>query len=122
MVTFPGTVGEMDTIERVQRAATRLVDGTAGMDYEDRLKLLDLFPQSYRRVRGDLITIRHILRGDYGKEIQQYFPLRNDPRRRGHSLTLKKRSTNLPMKFTLSLGAVNLWNALPANVVEEDNE
>ena len=38
VVTFPCTVGEMDTIERVQRAATRLVDGTAGMDYEDILK------------------------------------------------------------------------------------
>ena len=61
VATFPCTLGEMDTIERVQRTATRMVDGTAGLDYEDRLKFLDLFPQSYRRMRGDMIVLRHIL-------------------------------------------------------------
>ena len=123
VVTFPCTLGELETLERVQRAATRLVDGMSGLDYEDRLKALNLFPQSYRRVRGDLIMLRKIFRGDYGPELQQFFPLRNDSTRRGHYLTMQKKpSWILPARFRLSHRAVNLWNSLPASVVEEEKD
>ena len=61
---YPITLGELEQIERVQRAATRLVDGLADMNYEERLQALNLFPQGYRRVWGDLIMMRQILRGD----------------------------------------------------------
>lgn len=121
--TFPCTIGEMEKIERIQRTATSMVDGISELVYEDRLKALNLFPQSYRRVRGDLIMIRHILKGDYGPELLKFFPLRNDPRRRGHRLTLlKQMGGKLPAKYRLSHRAVSLWNSLPVSVVEEENE
>ena len=47
-----------------------LVDGISGLESEDRLKALNLFPQEYRR--GDFITLRMILREDYGPELQQF--------------------------------------------------
>ena len=122
VVTYPCTLGELEDIERVQRAATKLVDGMTGLEYGERLIALDLFPQSYRRVRGDLIAVRHVLKGDYGVEAQKYFPLRDDCGRRGHRYTLQKRRTNVPAKLCLSLRAVNLWNSLPADVVDEENE
>ncbi|GAA53882.1 phosphorylated adapter RNA export protein [Clonorchis sinensis] len=42
-------------IERVQRAATKMVAGLKFMYYEMRFAVLDLFPLEYRRLRGDLI-------------------------------------------------------------------
>ncbi|GAA47183.1 hypothetical protein CLF_100055 [Clonorchis sinensis] len=42
-------------IERVQRAATKMIAGLKCMDYETRLAVLDLFPLEHRRLRGDSI-------------------------------------------------------------------
>ena len=113
----------MEQIERVQRAATRLVDGFAGKSYEERLHLLNLFPQSYRRVRDDLITVRQILRENLSPDLRLGVVLRNDDRRRGHSLMLRKFSpARLSAKYRLSHRVVNLWNSLPAAVVEEEND
>ena len=67
--------------------------------------------------------LRKIFRGDHGPELQQYFPLRNDSTRRGHYPIMQKRpSGKLPARFRLSHRAVNLWNSLPASVVEEKDE
>ena len=67
--------------------------------------------------------VRRILRGDCGTVLRESFPLRNDDRRRGHRLTLKKQAPGrVPGVLRLSRRAVNCWNALPANVVEEVSE
>ncbi|GAA51633.1 pol-related protein [Clonorchis sinensis] len=50
-----GRTKDVILIERVQRAATKMVAGLKSMDYETRLVVLDLFPLEYRRLRGDLI-------------------------------------------------------------------
>ena len=120
---YPITLGELDQIERVQRAATRLVDGTVGKSYDERLQLLNLYPQSYRRLRGDLIMVRNILRGNLAPELLQEFPLRDDDRRRGHRLHLLKQSSGLlSSKYCLSRRVVNVWNSLPAALVDEEND
>ncbi|KER32683.1 LOW QUALITY PROTEIN: hypothetical protein T265_12776 [Opisthorchis viverrini] len=53
--TFSRRTKDVTLIERVQRAATRMVTGLKSMDYETRLAMLDLFPLEDRRLRGDLI-------------------------------------------------------------------
>ena len=120
---YPITQGELDQVERVQRAATRLVDGLQGKTYEERLQSLDLYPQHYRRLRGDIIILRSILRGKLAPDLLSEFPLRGDDRRRGHNFhLLKQASGKLSSKFRLSRRVVNIWNSLPATVVDEDNE
>ncbi|GAA57311.1 hypothetical protein CLF_112516 [Clonorchis sinensis] len=52
---YSGCTKDVILIERVQRAATKMVAGLKSMDYETRLVVLDLFPLEYRRLRGDLI-------------------------------------------------------------------
>ncbi|VDP92499.1 unnamed protein product [Echinostoma caproni] len=78
----PCTVGELVKLERVQRAATRLVVGLLGTGYEGRLQVSGLFPVAYRRMRGDLICLRKILRSDMDPELQHY------KQRNAHTLSL----------------------------------
>ncbi|GAA49370.1 hypothetical protein CLF_102935 [Clonorchis sinensis] len=54
-VVYSGRTNDVILIERVQRAATKMVAGLKSMVYETRLAVLDLFPLGYRRLRGDLI-------------------------------------------------------------------
>ena len=119
---YPVTSKEMTQLESVQRAATRLVDNLKEANYEDRLEALNLFPQVYRRIRGDLIIVRRILKGEMGDELKAFFPLKENVRR-GHSLTVnKQRSEGLPAIYRLSRRIINIWNALPVDVAEENNE
>ena len=120
---YPCTMAEKNLLERVQRSATKLVEGLSRLPYNSRLKELDMFPQSYRRIRGDIIFLRKIMRGELGDELQQYFPLRDDPSRRGHRFIIKKqRAQKLSDVYRLSRRVVNHWNSLPADVVDEDDE
>ncbi|GAA51962.1 ATP-binding cassette transporter [Clonorchis sinensis] len=54
-VVYSGRTKDVILIERVQRAATKMVAGLKSMDHETRLAVLDLFPLEYRRLRGDLL-------------------------------------------------------------------
>ncbi|GAA57787.1 hypothetical protein CLF_113196 [Clonorchis sinensis] len=54
-VVYSRCTKDVILIERVQRAATKMVAGLKSMDYEMRFAVLDLFPLEYRRLRGDLI-------------------------------------------------------------------
>ncbi|VDP94559.1 unnamed protein product [Echinostoma caproni] len=120
---YPYTTAEMVKLERVQRAATRMIDGLRWCCYTERLHATGLFPESYRRVRGDIICVRRILHGDMGSEFMEYLPLREQTRTRGHGLTLLKLSSvGLPLRFRLSRRVTNLWNSLPADVMEEVND
>ena len=48
----PTSANDINLVERVQRRATKLVPGLDGMDYESRLKALNLYSMEERRVRG----------------------------------------------------------------------
>jgi hypothetical protein len=47
----------IDTIENIQRRATKLIPGFSDLSYEDRLRRLKLPSLSYRRSRGDMIEV-----------------------------------------------------------------
>ncbi|CAH8658009.1 unnamed protein product [Schistosoma guineensis] len=105
-------------LERVQRRATKMVQGLSGLSYEDRLRHLNLFPLSYRRVRGDLILAYRILNDDLGINMSYLLlPSRTD-HLRGHSKTVQKpRSNRLRLEFRFSHRVVNYWNSLLEHVI-----
>ena len=57
---------DIEVLEKVQRRATRMVDGYRGMEYEERLKRIGLTTLELRRERADLIDVFKILKGMEG--------------------------------------------------------
>ncbi len=50
----------IDSLEKVQRRATRMLPGMPDKSYEERLKILDIPSLTYRRLRGDMLEIFRI--------------------------------------------------------------
>jgi len=48
---------DMQLLEGVQNRATRMVPGLSKLNYEQRVKLMDLRSLSYRRLRGDVVEV-----------------------------------------------------------------
>ena len=55
---------DVDSMERVQRRATRMIRGQQGRAYEERLRDLNLFSLHKRRLRRDLAACYKLVRGD----------------------------------------------------------
>ena len=114
-VTFSGLVKDKNSLERVQRAATKMVAGLKHVPYDNRLKILNLYPLETRRARGDLILAHSIfLKG----EQTQYFIPNNNVILRGHCHKMFKKHTRTRVRqnfFTSRV--VNHWNNLPEEIV-----
>ncbi|GAA57660.1 hypothetical protein CLF_113037 [Clonorchis sinensis] len=80
-VIYSGRTNDVILIERVQRAATKVVAGLKSMDYETRLAVLDLFPSEYRRLRDDLILTYALFEQGL---VNRFFTVDPANTRRGH--------------------------------------
>jgi hypothetical protein len=108
---------DIDLTEGVQRRATKLVVGTKGMSYEERLKFLNTTTLETRRIRGDLIEVIEILKGIEDVKEKRFFT-REKGCMRGHELKLFQPSCCLDSrKYAFSNGVFNMWNNLPSDVM-----
>ena len=48
---------DIETLERVQRRVTRMVEGLKNLSYEDRLRKMNLTTLETRRTRADMIEV-----------------------------------------------------------------
>nr|VZI26708.1 unnamed protein product [Spirometra erinaceieuropaei] len=119
----PWTAKDLSILERVQRRATKLVAGQGSLPYATRLANLDLFPLSYRQLRGDLIQAFRIIRGqDCSLVPGDFFELATTTNLRGHPFKLRVTGARLETrKFFFSNRVLEAWNALPADVVMSDS-
>ncbi|BHF81444.1 hypothetical protein SprV_0702457400 [Sparganum proliferum] len=115
----PWTAKDISILERVQRRATKLVAGQGSLPYATRLANLDLFPLSYRQLRGDLIQAFRIIRGqDCSLVPGDFFELATTTNLRGHQFKLRVTGARLDTrKFFFSNRVIEAWNALPVDVV-----
>ena len=81
----PYLARDIDTLEKVQRRATKHLRGLAHLTYESRLEILDLYSLYCRRQRGDMIETYKILKRHYDLDPSTFFTL-NTATTRGHSL------------------------------------
>ena len=114
----PYLARDIESLERIQRAATRMVKGLRHLPYEDRLQRLNLFSLRRRRLRGDLILAYNIWRGrvDLPADHLLHSSLRPGMRREGFRLQ-QQYSRTRRRQSTFSARVVEPWNRLPLDVV-----
>ena len=92
--------------------------GLSKKSYEERLKILNLFPLSYRRTRGDMIEVFKIFKGFDNVNSNEFFQMASTSNLRGHSLKMYQRSVNLQVRQKFfSNRVVAKWNSLPDDVI-----
>ena len=72
-----------DTLERIQRRATKMIPELRDLCYEERLKECGLTTLETRRLRGDQIEAFEILNGYENIDRNMFFSLKKDSRTRG---------------------------------------
>ena len=111
-VWAPRLAKHITLIENVQRRATKLVPGLADLEYEDRLRKLNLPTLAYRRLRGDLIEVFKIMTGKYDPEVcEGLIARREGERSTGHPHKIfKERPQHDLRKHSFPHRVVDLWN------------
>ena len=68
---------DIELLEKVQKRATRMIDGFTDKDYNDRLKELGPTTVETRRKRGDLIEAFKIIKGFEDVNSELFFSIGN---------------------------------------------
>jgi len=91
VIWYPRFNKDAERLERVQRRATKMIQGLGGYFYKDRLKLLNMPSLVYRRYRGNAREVYKCLRSIYKFDSASLLPLATETRTRGHGYKLLKR-------------------------------
>ena len=109
---------DINTLEAVQKRATRMVTGLQETCYETRLKELGLTTLETRRLRADMLEVFKIMQGFERIDADSLFE-RSTQITRGHKWKFYKKSVKTDYgKFKFSNRVVTDWNNLPLHVVE----
>ena len=114
----PHKITIVRAIEKVQKRATKNVQGCRLLSYKDRLVYLQLPSLKYRRLRGDMIEVYKILHNFYSPSVAPVLLRNCSSTTRGNSLKLLVQRCRLDVrKYSFCNRVVNFWNSLPDNVV-----
>ena len=117
VIWHPRYKADEELLESVQRRMTKLLPQLRLLDYEERLKKLNIPSLYYRRSRGDMIECYKYLHGLY-KVTHDILPRDTKTKTRGHSYKLLKPSVQTSVRENFfSVRVVNPWNSLPEEVV-----
>ena len=109
---------DIDTLERTQRRATKIIPELRDFSYEERLKECGLTTLETRRLKGDQIEVFEILNGYENIDRNRFFSLRKDSGNRGHEVKLVKDQCRLDIrKYSFSQRKINEWKKLPTDCI-----
>ena len=110
---------DIDKLERVQRRATRMVEGLESKPYEERLRELGMCNLEKTRARSDMIAVFNYIKGRHVEEGANLFTATLETRTRSKGSKLEERSFHLnSRKNFLMVRAVCQWNMLPWRMVK----
>jgi len=122
LIWGPFNLEDQKKVERLQRRATRLIEGIRHLPYTERLRTLKLPSLYYRRRRGDMLQVFQLLHGAFDQDPALFLTPTTDRRTRGHPWKISKtRAQSRVRRNAFSSRVVNDWNALPAAVVSADS-
>ena len=99
---------DIDTLERIQKRATKMIPELRDLSYEELLKECGLAILETRRLRGEQIEVSNILNGYENIDKKYLFSLKKDIRTRGHEVTLVKDQCRLDIrKYSFSQRTIN---------------
>ena len=108
----------VESIEKVQRHATKCINSMNNLSFEQRLSSLQLESLSSSRDMNDLIMVFKFVK-NFPALYSKCFFTYNSNCTRGHKYKLYKPSVKTDChKFSFSDRAIDLWNNLPPNIVE----
>ena len=109
---------DVDSMERIQRRATRMIRGQQGRPYEERLRDLNLFSLHKRRLRGDLMACYKLVRGDWQALGESLFSqaLPGVTRNNGQKLAEGKFRLDIRRRY-FTVRVARICNQLPSEVV-----
>ena len=114
----PFKKGDIKLLERVQKRATKLVEGLRNKSYEERLIELKLPSLEDRRTRGDMIMTYKMLNGLERVQTNRLWTYNSNSITRGHSKKLKKTNCRLDVrKYAFGNRVTDGWNRLREDVV-----
>ena len=87
-------------LERVQKRATKMVNGISNLAYEERLKKLNMFSLRYRRLRGDLIEVFKFVNGLERGYLGEMFEFNRNDAIRGHKFKIKVNHSRTRLRQT----------------------
>lgn len=105
-------------VEKVQKRATKMVQGCKNKKYKERLQFLKLPTLKYRRLRGDMIEVYKIMHCHYEPSVVPKLTRNDDTRTRGNLLKLQVERCKYDLrKYSFCNRVINVWNSLPDSVV-----
>ena len=120
----------IDSIERVQRRATKLIPQLKELSYSDRLRELNLETLSYRRTRADLLETYRILTSQHQVNRDTYCSLcpgksmltpSLNTATRGHSMKLQIQPSTGARQNFFETRVSKIWNSLSEKTVSSKN-
>ena len=109
-------------LEKVQRRATKMIEGFGKLSYNERLRRTGLTTSEERRTRGDLIETFKMVKGINKVDYTKFFSMSENNITRENSYKLEKKQCNTSIRSSFfSQRIVNHWNGLPEEVVSAES-
>lgn len=122
----PYSRSNIDLLEKVQRRATKMVKSLRNKPYDERLNELELMNLEERRIRGDLIQMFKIIRGQEKIQLVNGLnfseSLKLNLRRQNNMRLMREISKRCSQRYNFLTNRVaSKWNELPQSIVSAES-